>query len=236
MVDALNRLGATQTMESYIHYTTTIAIEQGPMRPVHGIIPFTPLDEWIAPDLAGFLGNGPVRVGNQAVHQIQNDAYGSVVLAAAQMFVDERLPTMGDESLFHMLEALGEHALATAFEPDAGLWEYRTRARPHTYSATLCWAACDRLARIARRLGLTDRAAYWKTNAAALREKILAEAWDEIPGRFHRRLRRTGARRQRAAGRQARPRAAGRPPIRAHLRGDRPDADARGPDHALHRA
>jgi GH15 family glucan-1,4-alpha-glucosidase len=181
VVDALNRLGATQTMESYIHYITTIAIESGPMRPLHGIVPFSPLNEWIAPDLAGFMGQGPVRVGNQAVAQTQNDVYGSVVLAAAQMFVDERLPSMGDEPLFHMLEKLGEKALALAFEPDAGLWEYRTRERPHTYSATLCWAACDRLARIGRMLGL-ERAAYWKTNAAALRAKILTEAWDETQG------------------------------------------------------
>ena len=150
VVDALNRLGATQTMESYINYITTIATDNGPMQPVHGIVPFTPLEERIAPDSQGFLGHGPVRVGNQAAIQTQNDVYGSVVLAATQMFVDERLPTMGDESLFRMLETLGERALARAFEPDAGLWEYRTRARPHTYSATLCWVACDRLARIAR--------------------------------------------------------------------------------------
>jgi len=182
VVDALNRLGATQTMESYIHYITTIAIETGPMRPLHGIVPFTPLEETIASDLAGFLGQGPVRVGNQAVHQTQNDVYGSVVLAAAQMFVDERLPAMGDESLFRMLEELGDRALATAFEPDAGLWEYRTRERPHTYSATLCWAACDRLARIARWLGLTDRNHYWRTHANKIREQILREAWDERQG------------------------------------------------------
>ena len=69
-----------------------------------------------------------------------------------------------------------------AFEPDAGLWEYRTRARPHTYSATLCWAACDRLAGIARRLKIADRAKYWATNARSLRERILKEGWDEKRG------------------------------------------------------
>ena len=94
--------------------------------PVHSIVPFSSLEETIAPDLKGFLGSGPVRVGNQAANQTQNDVYGSVVLAATQMFVDERLPIMGDESLFRRLEVLGESALARAFEPDAGLWEYRT--------------------------------------------------------------------------------------------------------------
>ena len=182
VVDALNRLGATQAMESYINYITTIATDVQNIRPVHGIVPFSSLEETIAPDLKGFLGHGPVRVGNQAEQQQQNDVYGSVVLAATQMFVDERLPKMGDEALFRLLEALGERALALAFEPDAGLWEYRTRAHAHTYSATLCWAACDRLAGIARRLNIADRAKYWGTHARALRERILSEAWDEKRG------------------------------------------------------
>ena len=182
VVDALNRLGATRIMESYINYITTIATDVREIRPVHGIVPFSSLEERIAPDLKGFLGHAPVRVGNQAESQTQNDVYGSVVLAATQMFVDERLPQMGDEALFRLLEALGERALERAFEPDAGLWEYRTIARAHTYSATLCWAACDRLAGIARRLKIADRAKYWRTNANIVRERICSEAWDEKRG------------------------------------------------------
>ena len=184
VVDALNRLGATQTMEAYINYITTIATSPAHMQPVHGIVPFTSLDEWIAPDLKGFLGQGPVRVGNQASEQLQNDVYGSVVLAATQMFVDERLPKMGDESLFRLLEPLGEHARVRAFEPDAGLWEFRGRAHAHTYSAAMCWVACDRLGQIARRLGLADRVRYWEEHAHAIRERILTEAWNEERGAF----------------------------------------------------
>ena len=121
-------------------------------------------------------------MGNQAALQTQNDVYGSVVLAATQMFVDERLPIMGDDSLYRLLERLGERALALAFEPDAGLWEYRGRERAHTYSATLCWAACDRLGRIAGRLGIADRAEYWQGHASKMRERILKDAWDEKQG------------------------------------------------------
>ena len=53
---------------------------------------------------------------------------------------------------------------------------------PHTYSATLCWAACDRVASIARRLNIADRAKYWTSHARVLREKILSQAWDEKRG------------------------------------------------------
>ncbi|MBV8323653.1 MAG: glycoside hydrolase family 15 protein, partial [Hyphomicrobiales bacterium] len=182
VVDALNRLGATQIMESYILYITTIATDPHTIQPVHGIVPFSSLEETIALDLKGFLGHAPVRVGNQAQQQRQNDVYGSIVLAATQMFVDERLPNKGGESLFRMLETLGERAREVAFEPDAGLWEYRGFARAHTYSATLCWAACDRLSRIARRLGVLDRAKYWRAHAETMRERILLDAWDEKQG------------------------------------------------------
>ena len=182
VVDALNRLGATDTMESYINYITTIAVEPSKMRPAHPIVPFGALAETIAPNLTGFLGHGPVRVGNEAASQVQNDVYGSVVLAASQMFVDERLPKMGGEALFVLLEALGEEAAIRAFQPDAGPWEYRGRARVHTYSAALCWAACDRLAQIARQLNHPGRANYWEDLSRPMRARILEEAWDERRG------------------------------------------------------
>jgi len=62
--------------------------------------------------------------------------------------------------------------------PDAGLWEFRTKARVHTHSSVMCWAACDRLARIAGHLGITDRATHWQTRADQIREMILQRAWN----------------------------------------------------------
>jgi GH15 family glucan-1,4-alpha-glucosidase len=183
VIKALNRLGASQTMEEYIHYITNIAVEaERPLRPVYGIVPADLLEERFATDLAGFQGMGPVRIGNQAAEQLQHDSYGSVILGAAQMFIDERLPRMGDAALFHRLEPLGAQARRFAFEPDAGPWEYRRRQRVHTHSATMCWVACDRLARIAGRLGLADRAEHWHAHADQLREQILSRAWNEKQG------------------------------------------------------
>lgn len=179
VIKALNRLGATRTMEAYLNYITSIAVDgNSPLRPVYGIVPNQALEEWIAPNLDGFLGHGPVRVGNQAVEQAQHDSYGSIILASSQMFIDERLPRVGDMALFRRLEPLGEQARRFAMEPDAGLWEYRGRTRVHTHSATMCWVACDRLSRIASGLGLPDRAAYWRTHAKELQTTILTRAWD----------------------------------------------------------
>ena len=183
VIKALNRLGATQTMEEYIHYITNIAVDaERPLRPVYSIVPTEPLEEWTAPDLAGFQNMGPVRIGNQAAEQMQHDSYGSVILGASQMFLDERLPRMGDAALFHRLEPLGAQARRFAFQPDAGPWEYRGRQRIHTHSVTMCWVACDRLARIAARLGLTERANFWREHADAIRKEILSRAWSDKTG------------------------------------------------------
>ncbi len=185
-VHALNRVGATATMERFIDYVTNvISMESAPfLKPVYAVVPEMPLDERPAPALAGYRGCGPVRIGNAAALQVQHDVYGSVVLAAAQMFFDERLPKKGDECLFKMLEPLGQSALANALEPDAGIWEYRGRQRVHTHSAAMCWVACDRLARIAARLGLSDRSEYWRRAAGKLRSEILDRAWSARLGAF----------------------------------------------------
>jgi GH15 family glucan-1,4-alpha-glucosidase len=185
VIRALNRLGATQSMEHYLDYITTIVADaESPLKPVYGIVHNDTAEERIAPDLQGFLGMGPVRVGNLASKQLQHDAYGSVILGVAQMFIDQRLPRMGDVSLFHGLETLGQQARRLYLEPDAGIWEYRGRQRIHTHSATMCWVACDRLARIATRLGINDRAAYWAQSAERIRTEILTRAWSEKRGAF----------------------------------------------------
>jgi GH15 family glucan-1,4-alpha-glucosidase len=182
-VMALNRLGATRTMEDYIGYMTSAVLEQGgPLRPVYPLVPNGPIDEWEAPALSGFLGHGPVRVGNAAAQQVQNDVWGAVVMAAALMFFDERLPQPGDEALYRRLVPLGRAAEAAALTPDAGIWEYRGRARIHTFSAAMCWAAVDRLGRIARRLGLAEEAADWHRRADDLRTAILDGAWNPAAG------------------------------------------------------
>lgn len=178
-VHALNRVGATATMERFIEYVTNvIALERGPtLKPLYAIVPERVVEETIAEALDGYRGIRPVRIGNAARDQAQHDVWGSVILAAWQMFFDERLPKRGDDALFDMLQPLGLCALRHALTPDAGIWEYRGRECVHTHSATMCWVACDRLARIAEKLGRGADANRWRVAADELRETILARAW-----------------------------------------------------------
>jgi GH15 family glucan-1,4-alpha-glucosidase len=180
VVNALNRLGATRSMERYLSYIVNIAADAGgePLQPVYRIDGRADLEERIEPALPGYRGMGPVRVGNQAYKQVQHDVYGSAILAATHIFFDQRLTRRGDEGLFRRLEPLGELAAKNFDQPDAGLWELRGSARVHTFSAVMCWAACDRLARIADHLGLADRAGHWRSRADNMHRIIAARAWN----------------------------------------------------------
>jgi len=131
-------------------------------------------------DLRGYRGMGPVRVGNHAYLQRQHDVYGAIVLASAHSFFDERLTNLGDTAQFRQLEHIGSRALAVHDRPDAGPWEFRGFERVHTFSAAMCWAGLDRLARIAVRLGVSDRAGYWRGEANRLRSHILEHAWNPV--------------------------------------------------------
>lgn len=173
-VHALNRLGATRTMEQYLQYLVNIVASMGdePLQPVFCINGAKDMPERVSTELPGYRGMGPVRFGNQAAEQIQHDVYGAVVLSATQMFFDERIRRKGDVRLFQLLEAIGEKARTLYDQPDAGLWELRGRQHVHTFSSMMCWAATDRLARIAHKLELYDRATYWSEVTDTIRAAI----------------------------------------------------------------
>ncbi len=180
-VQALNRLGALDVLEKYLAYLRNIvdSAQGGQIQPLYSVMGESELSETTASHLAGYRGMGPVRVGNAAYKQVQHDCYGQIVLPNTQAYFDRRLLRMSDEGDFRSLEQVGEMAWKMHDQPDAGLWEFRTRQEVHTYSAVMCWAACDRLANIARRLGKADREKLWRERADAICEKVESEAWVE---------------------------------------------------------
>jgi GH15 family glucan-1,4-alpha-glucosidase len=180
-VQALNRLGALDVLEKYLAYLRNIVdnAKGGQIQPLYSVMGVAELSETTASWLSGYRGMGPVRRGNAAYQQIQHDCYGQIVLPTVQGFIDRRLLRMADERDFESLEQVGEMAWAMHDQPDAGLWEFRTRKEVHTYSAVMSWAACDRLAMAADWLGKADRAELWRSRADAIRARIEDEAWVE---------------------------------------------------------
>ena len=173
-VQALNRLGALDVLEKYLAYLRNIVDNAagGQIQPLYSVMGEGELNETTAANLAGYRGMGPVRIGNAAYRQVQHDCYGQIVLPTVQAFFDRRLLRMAGEHDFESLERVGEMAWKMHDQPDAGLWEFRTRQEVHTYSAVMSWAACDRLANAADRLGKPDRSRFWRERAGKIRATI----------------------------------------------------------------
>jgi len=181
VVRALNSLSELGTMEDYLRWLTNVMVRSagGHVQPLYGIGLEEALPEQIMDHLPGYRDHRPVRIGNQACAHFQHDVYGNIVLGAAQAFHDMRLLNRAGIEQFQHLEAVGERAFAVYDQPDAGMWELRTRSRIHTSSALMSWAACDRLAKIAVRLDLSKRASFWQQRATLIGARILTEAWNE---------------------------------------------------------
>ncbi|MCE2871151.1 MAG: glycoside hydrolase family 15 protein [Oxalobacteraceae bacterium] len=186
VVNALNQLGVTATMQHYLEYILNLIADSRDrsLQPVYGIRRETQLDETLAERLTGYRGMGPVRVGNQAWRQVQNDVFGAAILASTHAFFDSRLERPAGRQMFADLERLGQQAVRVYQEVDAGIWELRGSQRIHTFSSLMCWAACDRLATIAAHLHLPQRAVYWTQKAAAIRKVIMERAWNSKIGSF----------------------------------------------------
>lgn len=184
-LQALNRLGATRTMEGYLRFVQNLtAVPPLNLQPCYAIDGGMQLDEQEVPHLAGYRGMAPVRVGNAAYRQTQLDVYGASILAATQTFFDERLVRPGTEALFHALEPLGQRAVDVFGGEDAGIWEYRGHRDRHTFSALMCWAGADRLARIAGRLALPEREQHWRQQADAMSRRLIEVSWSDRLGSF----------------------------------------------------
>jgi GH15 family glucan-1,4-alpha-glucosidase len=186
VIRALNSLAEVETMELYLRYIANIVGQpvEGHLQPVYGIGLEKYLPERNLTTLAGYRGMGPVRIGNQAHEHFQHDVYGNVVLAAAQSFFDHRLLRPGSAAELERLERVGEQAYKVYRTPDAGMWELRTRERVHTTSALMCWAACDRLGKIAQHFGRDAAARVWSERAREIGAAIETEAWNARLGGF----------------------------------------------------
>ena len=131
--------------------------------------------------LSGYDGARPVRVGNGAWDQHQNDVWGMLLDGVDQHF--KRNAAQIVHPVWEGLAGLVEDALAHSGDADQGIWEIRGEPQHFTASAVLCWVAADRGSHLARRRGDSERADRWRDQADALKLDILTKGVDER-GRF----------------------------------------------------
>jgi GH15 family glucan-1,4-alpha-glucosidase len=145
--------------------------EDGSLQIMYGIDGRRDLAESTLDELTGYAGARPVRIGNGAYDQRQNDVYGSV-LASILLHTrrSERLP----RRLWPIVQTQAECAINTWREPDQGIWEARGEPRHYVSSKLMSWVALDRAAELAELTGNGELARKWRSTAEEIRADILA--------------------------------------------------------------
>ena len=155
--------------------------QERPLQIMYGVGGERDLSERSLDHLGGWGGSRPVRVGNGAWSQRQNDVFGHLLDAA--LLYREELPRLAPEVRRFFTEVAD--AAASVWEtPDHGIWEVRDEPRHFLSSKLLCWVALDRAAELALDLDAAERAAEWRDEAARIRASILEEGWNEQVGAF----------------------------------------------------
>ncbi|WP_460551437.1 glycoside hydrolase family 15 protein [Hymenobacter daeguensis] len=183
ILTAFNSIGHFEEMERYFHFIANISTKvTDKYQPLYSISGRADLVEIELP-LAGYLGNQPVRIGNDAYTHIQNDVYGQVLVALLPLYVDARFvyPThMPPEKLAS--EAL--HFMETTLDqPDAGLWEFRHIAQRHCYTFLFHWAGGHAARQVARRLGNAEMEARATRLIEAATDRI-EQCYDPVRGAY----------------------------------------------------
>jgi GH15 family glucan-1,4-alpha-glucosidase len=176
-LQALHWLNLDWEASEFMQFVADVeATEDGSLQIMYGIDGRRDLTETTRDDLTGYAGARPVRIGNGAFDQRQNDVFGAVldsILLHTRR--SERLP----RRLWPIVETQAECATKVWREPDQGIWEARGKPQHYVSSKLMCWVALDRAAQLAEIRGDPARAAEWEATADEIRADILEHGVSE---------------------------------------------------------
>jgi alpha,alpha-trehalase len=171
-LQALHFLNLDWEADEFMQFVADLEPNQdGALQIMYGIDGRRDLTESTRDDLSGYAGARPVRIGNGAFDQRQNDVYGAVLDSVLlHTRHSQRLP----RRLWPIVQAQAECATRVWRQPDQGIWEARGKPRHYVSSKLMCWVALDRAAKLAEIRGDPDLSATWGATAEEIRADILA--------------------------------------------------------------
>jgi alpha,alpha-trehalase len=176
-LQALHYLNLDWEADEFMQFVADVeATEDGSLQIMYGIDGRRDLTESTRDDLTGYAGARPVRVGNGAFDQRQNDVFGaaldSILLHSRH---SQRLP----RRLWPIVQTQAECATKVWREPDQGIWEARGAPQHYVSSKLMCWVALDRAAQLAEIRGDPSLQETWRATADEIRADILEHGVDD---------------------------------------------------------
>jgi GH15 family glucan-1,4-alpha-glucosidase len=172
-LNAFNNIGHFEELEKYFHFIQNIMMnEKQRIKPLYTILG-NPVPKEMHLDLEGFLGNKPVRVGNNASIQVQNDVYGQLLVSLLPLFIDRRLNYLDNRKSLFMTEWLIDRIDENMDIPDSGLWEFGSTFQYHCYTYLFHWAGCMAGMKIGKYFG--NAALVSKSSTIADKAKVYLE-------------------------------------------------------------
>jgi GH15 family glucan-1,4-alpha-glucosidase len=173
---ALYRLGYDWEANDFFHFLTDLAERDGELQIVYGIGGERDLTEQELDHLDGYDHSRPVRIGNDAYRQRQNDVWGAFL---GSVYQHARSRDRLDERVWPVIRHQVEQAITHWREPDHGIWEVRGPTRHFTSSKVMCWVAADRGARLARVREEWELAARWRAAADEIHADVCEHGVDD---------------------------------------------------------
>jgi GH15 family glucan-1,4-alpha-glucosidase len=180
VVKVISELGHKKLAKDYLQFIIDLVPNKDEkLQIMYGINKEKKLTEETLDHLSGYMGSKPVRIGNAAYSQRQNDIYGILMDVIYQQLISFSNDTENGEELWNITKGIVWVVNKHWQEPDKGIWEFRTEERHFTFSKILCWTAIDRAIKVARILGKKHKAEKWEPLAAVIKNDIMENAWNE---------------------------------------------------------
>ncbi len=179
VIKVMTNLGHYRVAKRYLDFIIDILPDKSEkIQVMYGINRERNLTEKILDHLSGYENSAPVRIGNDAFRQKQNDIYGILMDVIYQQFKIFETSLDNSEALWTITRSIVKTVARNWKKPDRGIWEIRRTQKHFTFSKVLCWVAIDRAIKIADLINKKDYIKMWSDLRNEIKEDIHKNAWD----------------------------------------------------------
>ena len=178
VIKVMSTLGHKNIAKRYLKFIINLMPDKDEkLQIMYGINGEKKLTEEFLEHLSGYKNSSPVRIGNAAYKQRQNDIYGILMDMIHQLILNFSNDIENGEELWNITKGIVWVVNKHWQEPDKGIWEFRSEDQHFTFSKVLCWTAIDKAIKVAKLLGKTSKLTRWQLLEEAIRTDIMNNAW-----------------------------------------------------------